>query len=47
LFQAKQQWSTMSSQDLKMRFGSQLSRMNCQAFSTGLGWGIAAAAATE
>src|SRR3984893_3901925 len=35
LFQAKQQWSKMSSQDLKTRFESQLSRMNCQMFSTG------------
>jgi len=39
LFQAKQQWSTMSSQDLKMRFDSQLSRMNCQTFSTGFSSG--------
>src|ERR1700724_3325764 len=39
LFQAKQQWSRMSSWDLKMRFESQLSRMNCQMFSTGLSSG--------
>ena len=39
LFQAKQQWSTISSQDLKMRFESQLSRMNCQRVSTGLSSG--------
>ena len=36
LFQASQQWSTMSAWDLKMRFDSQLSRMNCQTFSCGL-----------
>src|SRR6202011_4732007 len=39
LFQAKQQWSRMSSYDLKTRFESQLSRMNCQMFSTGLSSG--------
>jgi hypothetical protein len=33
LFQAKQQWSRMSSWDSKTRFESQLSRMNCQMFS--------------
>jgi hypothetical protein len=32
-FQAKQQWSTMSSKDLKTRFESQFARMNCQMFS--------------
>ncbi len=35
LFQASQQWSTIWSWDLKMRFESQLSRMNCQTFSCG------------
>src|ERR1700730_8957230 len=39
LFQAKQQWSRMSSYDWKTRFESQLSRMNCQMFSTGLSSG--------
>jgi hypothetical protein len=39
LFQASQQWSTMSSKDLKTRFESQLSRMNCQMFSCGLSSG--------
>jgi hypothetical protein len=34
---AKQQWSRMYSYVFKMRFDSQLSRMNCQTFSTGLG----------
>ena len=40
LFQASQQWSTMSSYDVKTRFDSQLSRMNCQTFSTGLSFGL-------
>src|SRR5271156_5278462 len=39
LFQASQQWSTMSSKDLKIRFESQLSRMNCQPFSCGFSSG--------
>ena len=39
LFQASQQWSTMSSKDLKIRFESQLSRMNCQTFSCGFSSG--------
>src|SRR5262245_1978826 len=39
LFQAWQQWSTRSSYDLKIRFESQLSRMNCHTFSTGLSSG--------
>src|SRR6267378_1686984 len=39
LFQASQQWSTRSSYDLKLRFESQLSRMNCHTFSTGLSSG--------
>ena len=39
LFQASQQSATMSSYDLKMRFESQLSRMNCQMFSTGFNSG--------
>src|SRR5215467_1171786 len=39
LFQASQQWSTRSSYDLKIRFESQLSRMNCHTFSTGLSSG--------
>src|SRR3984893_18956646 len=39
LFQAWQQWSRMSSEDLKMRLDSQLSRMYCQMFSTGLSSG--------
>ena len=30
LFQASQQWLTMSSQEVKTWFESQLSRMNCQ-----------------
>jgi len=34
LFHAAQQWSTRSSYDLKIRFESQLSRMNCHTFST-------------
>jgi hypothetical protein len=34
-----QQWSMMSSSDLKARFKSQLSRMNDQMFSTGLSSG--------
>ena len=39
LFHASQQWSTMSSKDLKTRFESQFSRMNCQMFSCGLSSG--------
>ncbi len=39
LFQALQQWSTMSSKDLKILFDSQFSRMNCQTFSCGLSSG--------
>jgi len=39
VFQAKQQWSTMSSKDLKTRFDSQFARMNCQMFSCGLSSG--------
>ena len=39
LFHASQQWSTMSSKDLKIRFESQLSRMNCQTFSCGFSSG--------
>src|SRR5262249_22955309 len=39
LFQGSQQWSTRSSYDLKIRFESQLSRMNCHTFSTGLSSG--------
>ena len=35
LFHASQQSATMSSQDCKMRFDSQLSCMNCKTFSTG------------
>ena len=38
LFQASQQWSTISSY-LKIRFESQLSRRNCQTFSCGLSSG--------
>jgi hypothetical protein len=44
LFQASQQWSTSSSYDLKIRFESQLSRMNCHTFSTGLSSGHLGAA---
>ena len=33
LFQAWQQWSTISSNDLKTRFDNQFWRMNCQMFS--------------
>jgi hypothetical protein len=36
LFQAKQQWSRMSSQDLKILLDSQLPRIHCQTFSAGL-----------
>jgi hypothetical protein len=39
VFQAKQQWSTMSAEDLKTRLASQLSRMDCQMFSTGFNLG--------
>ncbi len=39
MFQASQQWSTMSSWELKTRLDRQLSRMNCQTFSTGLSSG--------
>ena len=39
LFQASQQWSTMSSKDLKIRFESQFSRMNCHTFSCGFSSG--------
>lgn len=39
LFQASQQWSTMLSWEVKTRFDSQLSRMNCQTFSTGFSSG--------
>src|SRR5262249_54620922 len=33
VFQAYQQWSTISSKDLKIRFDNQFCRMNCQIFS--------------
>ncbi len=33
LFQAKQQWSTLSSYEVNTRFESQLSRRNCHTFS--------------
>ena len=33
LFHASQQWSAMSLNDLKTRFESQFSRMNCHTFS--------------
>ena len=39
LFHASQQRSTMSLNDLKTRFESQFSRMNCQMFSCGFGSG--------
>ena len=39
LFQASQQWSTMSWKDLKIRFENQFSRMNCHAFSCGFSSG--------
>ena len=39
LFQASQQWATMSSWFLKTRFKSQFWRMNCQTFSTGFSAG--------
>ncbi len=39
LFQASQHRATMSSYDLKTRLDSQLSRMNCQMFSTGFSSG--------
>ena len=39
LFQASQQWSRISSKDLKIRLDSQFSRMNCQTFSAGLSSG--------
>ena len=39
LFQASQQSATMSSQDLKMRFDSRLSRMNRQMVSMGVNSG--------
>jgi hypothetical protein len=39
LLHASQQWLTMSSKDLKIRFESQLSRMNCQMFSCGFSSG--------
>lgn len=39
LFQASQRRATIWSQDGKILFQSQLSRMNCQAFSTGFSSG--------
>ncbi len=33
VFQAKQQWSTMSRDEVKTRSDSQFSRRNCQTFS--------------
>ena len=39
LLHASRQRSTMSLKDLKTRFESQLSRMNCQTFSCGLSSG--------
>lgn len=39
LFQASQHRATLSSQDVNTRFESQLSRMNCQTFSTGFSSG--------
>ncbi len=39
VFHASQQWATMSSQAVKIRLDSQLSRMNCQTFSLTLSSG--------
>ena len=39
LFQASQHRATISSYDLKVRLDNQLSRMNCQMFSTGFSSG--------
>ena len=39
LFQASQQWSTTSVWEVKIRFESQFSRMNCQTFSAGFNSG--------
>ncbi len=39
LFQASEHMSTISSYDLNIRLDSQLSRMNCHTFSTGLSSG--------
>ena len=39
LFQASQQSATISSYELKILFDNQLSRMNCQTFSTGFSSG--------
>ncbi len=39
LFQASQQWATMSSSFSKMRFESQFCRRYCQMFSTGFSSG--------
>jgi hypothetical protein len=46
LFHASQQWSMMLSCDVKTRLESQLSRINCQMFSTGLSSGHLAGSAT-
>ena len=42
LFQAWQQWSTMSVYEVKIRFESQLLRMYSQTFSAGLSSGALA-----
>ena len=47
LFQAAQQWSRRSLYDVKMRFESQFSRMNCQMFSTGFSSGHLDGSATR
>ena len=45
-FQASQQWSTMAVYDANTRLESQLLRMNCQTFSTGLSSGHLAGSGT-
>ena len=45
-FQASQQWSTMALYEAKTRLDSQLSRMNCQTFSTGFSSGHLAGGGT-
>src|SRR3954451_10447498 len=46
-FQASQQWSTMSRQEANTRLDNQLSRRNCQMFSTGFNSGARAGSSTS
>ena len=47
LFQASQQWSRMSGEEVKIRFDNQFSRRNCQMVSTGFNSGALAGSGTR